>query len=103
MEKKQIAKKSLTKEEVEHIARLAKLTLTSKEVERFREQLSEILGYIEILNELENRKGNNKDQKHDLVNVTREDRAETSLDQKDVLSQTKEKSENMFKVKAIFE
>lgn len=36
---------SLTKEEVEHIAELARLDLTEEEKARYREQLSEILDY----------------------------------------------------------
>lgn len=34
---------SISREEVEHVARLARLELTPEEVERFREQLSAVL------------------------------------------------------------
>jgi aspartyl-tRNA(Asn)/glutamyl-tRNA(Gln) amidotransferase subunit C len=40
---------TLTLAEVEHIAELARLTLTDKEKERFREQLSDILDYADKL------------------------------------------------------
>src|SRR5512133_3077181 len=44
---------SLTKEEVEHIAELARLELTEEEKDRFREQLSAILDYAARLQALD--------------------------------------------------
>lgn len=44
---------SLTREEVDHIANLARLDLTEAEKERFREQLSDILDYAARLQALE--------------------------------------------------
>jgi len=43
----------LSREEVEHIAELAKLGLTEEEVERFSQQLSAILEYAQRLQELD--------------------------------------------------
>lgn len=44
---------SLTIQEVDHIAQLARLELTTEERERFREQLSAILDYFTQLQELD--------------------------------------------------
>ena len=44
---------ALTIEEVEHIARLARLELSSEQKELYREQLSNILDYIAKLRELD--------------------------------------------------
>jgi aspartyl-tRNA(Asn)/glutamyl-tRNA(Gln) amidotransferase subunit C len=44
---------SLTKEEVEHIAELARLELTEEEKTRYREQLSDILDYAARLQALD--------------------------------------------------
>ncbi len=44
---------SLTAQEVEHIARLARLELTGEQRELYREQLSAILDYIEKLRTLD--------------------------------------------------
>ena len=44
---------TVSPEDVRHIARLARLELTDEEVERFRRELSTILGYVEKLDELE--------------------------------------------------
>jgi aspartyl-tRNA(Asn)/glutamyl-tRNA(Gln) amidotransferase subunit C len=44
---------SLTVAEVEHIAKLARLNLTDEEKFRYREQLSSILDYVTLLQELD--------------------------------------------------
>ncbi len=43
----------LTLQEVEHIAELARLTLTEQEFEQYREQLSAILDYAQSLKDLD--------------------------------------------------
>lgn len=44
---------ALTREQVTHIAELAKLELSDAEIERMTRQLSEILDYAEMLNQLD--------------------------------------------------
>ena len=44
---------ALTDEQIRHVAELAKLKLTDREVELFREQLSAILDYAARLDELD--------------------------------------------------
>jgi len=39
----------ITKEEVQHVAKLARVELDEQEVEKFQKDLSEILDYFEIL------------------------------------------------------
>ena len=39
----------ISKEEVEHIAKLARLELTGKETEKMQKDLTEILGYFDLL------------------------------------------------------
>ena len=43
----------IQEEEVRHIAKLARLELTEKEVEKFQKELSSILDYIEKLKEVD--------------------------------------------------
>ncbi|PLX86864.1 MAG: Asp-tRNA(Asn)/Glu-tRNA(Gln) amidotransferase GatCAB subunit C [Desulfuromonas sp.] len=43
----------MTRQEVEHVARLARLALSEDEVERMTGQLDAVLGYVEKLNELD--------------------------------------------------
>jgi aspartyl-tRNA(Asn)/glutamyl-tRNA(Gln) amidotransferase subunit C len=44
---------SLTRDEVKHIAELAKLALTDEEIDKMARQLSDILDYAARLNELD--------------------------------------------------
>jgi len=46
----------ISKEEVKNIARLARIELTEKEVERFQEELSSILDYFELLKKVNTKK-----------------------------------------------
>ena len=43
----------VTREQVAHVARLAKLSLSTQEVDRFAAQLGKILDYVEKLRELD--------------------------------------------------
>lgn len=44
---------SLTREEVLKVAKLARLEFREEEIEEFRQQLNDILGYVEVLNEVD--------------------------------------------------
>lgn len=45
-------KKLLSKKDIQHLADLSALQLTNKEIEKYEEQLSETLDYVENLEEL---------------------------------------------------
>jgi aspartyl-tRNA(Asn)/glutamyl-tRNA(Gln) amidotransferase subunit C len=64
----------LTKEEVEHIAKLSKLRLTSAENELYREQLSGILEHVEQLSKVDTDKTEITANVTGLKNITREDK-----------------------------
>lgn len=64
----------LTKEQVEHVAKLARLGLSNAEVEKFQIQLSGILDYVEQLNEVNTDGVPPTAQVTGLTNVMREDR-----------------------------
>lgn len=93
----------LTKEEVIHVAKLARLTLTPREIKKFQKQLSQVLNYIKILKKVKTRRVKPTSQVTGLENVFREDKIGSSLSQEETLSGTKNKKDGMFKIKAIFE
>lgn len=95
--------KKLTKDQVIHIAKLSGLFLTSKEIIKFEKQLSDILGYIEILNKLETSGVIPSSQVTGLENVLREDKIEPGLSQEEALFGTNNKQNGYFKVKAVLE
>lgn len=91
------------KKEVIHVAKLARLTLTPREIKKFQKQLSQILNYIKILKKVKTGKVKPTSQVTGLENVFREDKVGSSLSQEETLSGTKNKKDGMFKIKAIFE
>ena len=63
----------ITREEVQHIAKLARLGLTEQEVEKYQKELSAILGYIEKLKEVDVSKVEPTSQAVLLENIMRKD------------------------------
>ena len=70
---------SLTREDVLHVAGLARLALTDDEVERFREQLSAILEAVGTVGELDLADVEPTSHPLDVVNVWRDDEPRPSL------------------------
>ena len=93
----------ISREEVEHVAKLARLRLTEEEKEKFGKQLNRILEYVEKLNELNTEKVESTSHVVPLKNVLREDEVQPSLPVEDVLSNAPDKKGNYFKVPRIIE
>lgn len=69
---------TLTKEQVLHIAKLARLTLTPEEVESMTKELSSILNYIDVLSEVDTSNVEPTAQVTGLTNALRKDEVHTS-------------------------
>ena len=95
-------KLKLTKEKVEHVAKLANLRLKKSELKKFQKQLSSILEYVNQLKELDTKRVEPTSQVTGLENVFREDEIQSSMSQEEALSNAKETHKGLFKVKAIF-
>lgn len=93
----------LSAEEVKHIALLARLGLSEEDVEKFREQLSNILENFEILKQVDTANVPPTAQSVDLSNVLREDEIAPSYPPQEVLANAPQQEEGHFKVKAILE
>ncbi len=94
---------ALTREEVEHIAELAKISLTNEEVELFREQLGEILEFGARLERLDTNAISPTATVIPLCNVMRADQVEPSLPQEDALANAPAQADGYFQVEAILE
>ena len=88
---------------VEHLSRLARLALSDAEKERFRDQLDSILNYMEKLNELDTAAVEPTSHVLSLLNVTREDIPEASLNNDDALMNAPDRAERFYRVPKIIE
>jgi len=91
----------LTKEEVKHVANLARLAITEEEAEKFAEQLGKITDFAEQLNELDTTNVEPTTHVLPLVNVMREDVATKGLDREVMMLNVKEQEDGQVKVPAI--
>lgn len=93
----------LTHEQVLHIAELAKLALTEEETTLFAEQLSQILDYFEVLNQLDTATLPPTAQAIYRRNVMRSDKVAASLSSTEALANAPRRQDDYFKVKPILE
>lgn len=77
--------KDVTKEDIKKIARLARIELSEEELQSYTKEITEILKYVEKLNEVDVSDLNYQPH-HALRNVWSEDIVEDSLPQEKALS-----------------
>ncbi len=78
----------LNKDQVKHIAKLARLGLTEAEVEKFAPQLSSILEYVAVLEEVNTDKVEGTSQVTGLQSVTRKDEVKRFTNKEELLACT---------------
>ena len=88
----------IDREQVLHVARLARLRLTEDEVARMGEELSTILDHIEKLNELDLEGVEPTSHVIELENVLRDDVPRPSLDRDKALEQAPDSAGGGFRV-----
>jgi len=93
----------ISREEVQHVARLARLHLTDEEAERMREQLDAILAYIDKLRELDVEGVEPTAHAVPLVNVMRDDVLVPCLPQEQALANAPDRAGEFFRVPRIIE
>jgi len=96
----------ISKEEVRHIAKLARLGLTEEEVEKFQKDLSPVLDYIEKLKKAEISGVEPMSHSVRVENIKREDEVRVdsvSTDKAEkLLELSPDKKERHLKVKSVF-
>ncbi len=93
----------LSREEVLHIALLARLGLTEAEIDRLREQLSDILENFEVLQQIDTTGIQPTAQSVALQNVVKEDEVDTSLTQSEILANAPRKEGEFFRIRSVLE
>lgn len=94
---------ALTMEDVRKVALLARLRLSDDELAVMQQQLSSILGYMDMLQEVDVTDVPTTAQVTDVVNIVRPDEVRPSLPVEAVLENAPDQAEGYFKVKPVFE
>ena len=88
---------------LDHIANLARLSLTAEEKERFGRQLADVLAYVALLNEVNVDGVEPTAHAFPVVNVWADDVPEPGLSVEEALRNAPEKRDNMFVVPRVVE
>ncbi len=88
---------------VEHIARLARLSLTGDERTAMVSDLSNILDYTEKLDKLDTRDVEPTSHVVGITNVMRDDRPRPSISADEALSNAPDRADNFYRVPKIIE
>lgn len=97
---------AISKKEVEHVAKLARLGLGEKEKEKLSKDLSWILDYMEKLNKIDTKNIEPTSQATGLANIFRKDESlhEVNVEKvKKIIGQAPEREDNFIKTKPILE
>ncbi len=91
----------ITKDEVLHVAALARLELADDVIEKFAGQIATILEYVDTLNQVDTKGVKPTSHATFITNAFREDIKLTSLEQDRALANAPAKEEGCFKVPKI--
>jgi aspartyl-tRNA(Asn)/glutamyl-tRNA(Gln) amidotransferase subunit C len=94
---------SLPIEQIQHIANLARLTLTAEEISRYRDQLSAILDYFEQLQAIDTHAVSPTTSGVKLETVLRDDRVLPGLSLQEVLGNAPDTEGDQFRVPPVFD
>lgn len=93
----------ISKDQVKHVAHLARLAVTEDEADLFTDQLGSIIGYAEQLNELDTEGVEPTTHVMDLKNVLRKDEPKEWISKEDALKNAPDKQNGYFRVPSILE
>ncbi|SDR11213.1 aspartyl/glutamyl-tRNA(Asn/Gln) amidotransferase subunit C [Virgibacillus subterraneus] len=93
----------ISKDQVKHVAHLARLAVTEDEADLFTDQLSSIIEYAEQLNELDTEGVEPTTHVMDLKNVLRKDEPKEWISKEDALKNAPDKQNGYFRVPSILE
>ena len=94
---------ALSREEVKHIALLARVGVTDEDVERFREQLSNIMENFKILQQVDTSNVPPTGHAIEMKNVLRQDKVLPSLPPSEVLANAPKAEDGSFRVRAVLD
>lgn len=94
---------ALSREEVEHVALLARLELAPEEISQYAQTLNRILGHFQQLDELDTTDVPPTSHPAPILNVLRKDETRPSLSAEEALANAPEAEANCFKTPVIIQ
>lgn len=94
---------SVTEKDVQYMAGLARLKLSEEEVKSFAEDMNKILGYMELLDELDTENVEPLEHVIDLESRLRKDKANEPLSHEDALKNAPDADSDYFRVPKVIE
>jgi aspartyl-tRNA(Asn)/glutamyl-tRNA(Gln) amidotransferase subunit C len=92
---------SISRAEVEKVSLLARLVLSDEELDRMTSQMAEILGYVDLLSELDTEQVEPMAHARDVANAFRPDAVRASLDRESALANAPHRDEECYLVPAV--
>ena len=93
----------ITSDEIRHLALLCRIAMSDDEVDVMREQMSNILDNIDVLNRVDTGEVEPTGHSVDLVSVMREDEAQDSVEIEEMLANAPDRDGDFIRVKAVLE
>ncbi|MCR5261148.1 MAG: Asp-tRNA(Asn)/Glu-tRNA(Gln) amidotransferase subunit GatC [Candidatus Gastranaerophilales bacterium] len=91
----------ITKEEVKHVAKLARLELTESEIDKYAEQLGNILTYVEQMKEVDTAGIEPMPHAIPVTNVMREDEVKYEQTKEELMKNAPYEEDGFFRVPKI--
>ncbi len=93
---------SISRAEVEKIALLSRLLLSEEELQRMTAQMGDILGYMDLIGEVDTENVEPMVHARDMANIFRDDIARPSLTREQALANAPHRDEQCYLVPAVF-
>jgi aspartyl-tRNA(Asn)/glutamyl-tRNA(Gln) amidotransferase subunit C len=94
---------AISREEVLHVARLARIGVTEEDVEKFRQQLSTIIEHFDVLRQLDTTDVEPTTHTLALQSIMQDDKPRDSLEQEDVLQNAPLQQDGYLRVRAVLD
>ena len=94
---------SVTRDDVAYMANLARLKVTEDEIDQFQSDMNKILGYMDLLNQVDTSDVAPLDHVIELPLVYRKDEARQPLDHDDALKNAPDADSDYFRVPRVIE
>jgi len=94
---------AISREQVEHVAHLARLGLSDEEIDRLQHQLSQILGHMQAIDQLDTSAIPPTAQVIEVTSVMRDDETRQSAPAEEILQNAPRREGAFFKVPPVLE